>query len=185
MARPHDLSTLYCSVKRRLLLTVVCVLAGTGFLVIDAGAQSVSNGFWQAQSIYQIMTDRFFDGDPSNNNAEGTYSPNNSQGVHGGDFKGIEQKLDYIKALGATAIWISPVVLNANGQFHGYAGLDFHKVAPHWGTLADLQHMIQAAHARGILVIDDIICNHGGDIIYSTDPGWDAWVEPPAGYNLR
>ena len=117
-----------------------------------AGAQSVSNEFWQAQSIYQIITDRFFDGDASNNNAEGNYNPSDPQSVHGGDFKGIEQKLDYIKALGATAIWISPVVLNGHGQFHGYAGRDFYKVAPHWGTLADLQHMIQAGprarHAR-------------------------------------
>src|SRR5215470_941651 len=82
-------------------------------LVIATGttatAQSVSNEFWQAQSIYQIITDRFFDGDPSNNNAEGNYNPSGPTSVHGGDFKGIEQKLDYIKALGATAIWISPV----------------------------------------------------------------------------
>lgn len=152
-----------------------------------AAAQSVSNEFWQAQSIYQIITDRFFDGDASNNNAEGTYNPSGSSGtsVHGGDFKGIEQKLDYIKALGATAIWISPIVRNANGEFHGYAGRDFYQVAPHWGTLTDLQHMIQAAHARGILVIDDIVVNHGGDLTYSTDTGWAAFKEPPDGYNLR
>ncbi len=152
---------------------------------ISARAQSVSNEFWEAQSIYQIITDRFFDGDPSNNNAEGNYSPSGATSVHGGDFKGVEQKLDYIKALGATAIWISPIVQNANGEFHGYAGRDFYQVAPHWGTLADLQHMIQAAHARGILVIDDIIVNHGGDLTYSTDPGWSTWKAPPAGYNLR
>ena len=99
--------------------------------------------FWQSQSIYQIITDRFFDGDASNNNAEGNYNPSGSSGtsVHGGDFKGIEQKLDYIKALGATAIWISPVVLNATAQFHGYAGRDFYQVAPalgHAGGLAAL-----------------------------------------------
>jgi glycosidase len=154
---------------------------------LPAHGQSLSNGFWQAQSIYQIITDRFFDGDPSNNNAEGTYNPSGSSGtsVHGGDFKGIEQKLDYIKALGATAIWISPVVLNANGEFHGYAGRDFYTVAPHWGSLADLQHMIQAAHARGLLVIDDIVVNHGGDLIFSTDSGYPNFLAPPAGYNLR
>ena len=99
--------------------------------------------------------------------------------------KGIEQKLDYIKALGATAIWISPVVLNGHGQFHGYAGRDFYQVAPHWGSLADLQHMIQAAHARGMLVIDDIIVNHGDDLIYSTDSGYDGFQAPPAGYTLK
>src|SRR2546423_1376048 len=98
-------------------------------------AQSVSNGFWHAQSNYQIITDRFFDGDASNNNADGNYNPSGHTGtsVHGGDFKGIEQKLDYIKALGATAIWISPIVVNANGEFHGYSGRDFFNVDPHWG----------------------------------------------------
>jgi alpha-amylase len=153
----------------------------------NSNAQTVSNGFWQSQNIYQIITDRYFDGDASNNNAEGNYNPGSSSGsvVHGGDFKGIEQKLDYIKALGATAIWISPIVKNASGQFHGYAASDFYQVAPHWGTLADLQHMIQAAHARGILVINDIVVNHGGDLIYSTDSGFSAYKTPPDGYNLR
>ncbi len=93
--------------------------------VTRVAAQSVSNGLWQAQSIYQIITDRFFDGDPSNDNADGNYNAGGARSVHGGDFRGIEQKLDYIKALGATAIWISPVVLNGSGQFHGYAGRDF------------------------------------------------------------
>ena len=155
------------------------------FLPTPAPAQSASNGFWQAQSIYQIITDRFFDGDPSNNNAEGNYNPADSGSVHGGDFKGIEQKLDYIKALGATAIWISPIVLNGHGQFYGYAGRDFYQVAPHWGSLADLQHMIAAAHARGILVIDDIVVNHGDDLIYSTDSGYPNFLAPPAGYTLK
>src|SRR5271165_4043070 len=161
------------------------------FVLVNLGwatrisAQSASNGLWQAQSIYQIITDRFFDGDPANNNADGNYNPNAAWSVHGGDFKGIEQKLDYIKALGATAIWISPVVLNGSGQFHGYAGRDFYKVDPHWGSLADLQHFIAAAHARGLLVIDDIICNHGDDLIYSTDSGYGNFVYPPAGYTLK
>src|SRR5882757_9762432 len=148
-------------------------------------AQSASNSFWQAQNIYQIITDRFFDGDPNNNNADGNYSPANSGSVHGGDFKGVEQKLDYIKALGATAIWISPVVLNGHGQFHGYAGRDFYKVDPHWGSLADLQHFVAAAHARGLLVINDIVCNHGDDLIYSTDAGYANFMAPPAGYTLK
>src|SRR5580698_850940 len=98
-----------------------CLLAG---LPLGAPAQAADNQFWQRQNIYQLITDRFYDGDPSNNNADGNYDPTG----HGGDFKGIEQKLDYIKALGATAIWISPVVLNARGEFHGYAGLDFYQV---------------------------------------------------------
>ena len=152
-----------------------------------ARAQNVSNAFWQGQSIYQIITDRFYDGDVSNNNADGNYDPAGHSGtsVHGGDFKGVEQKLDYIKALGATAIWISPVVLNANGEFHGYAARDFYKVDPHWGTLADLQHLIQAAHARGLLVIDDIVVNHGGDLINSSDAGYSNFRPPPGGYVIK
>ncbi|HEX3720917.1 MAG TPA: alpha-amylase family glycosyl hydrolase [Verrucomicrobiae bacterium] len=140
-----------------------------------------------AQSIYQIITDRFYDGDPANNNADGNYDPAGHRGtsVHGGDFRGIEEKLDYIKALGVTAIWISPVVLNARGEFHGYAGRDFYKVDPHWGTVADLQHMVRAAHARGIQVIDDVVVNHGGDLIDSTDPDYPKFKYPPDGYTLR
>ena len=154
---------------------------------VHGQAQPVSDEFWQGQNIYQIITDRFWDGDPSNNNADGNYDPAGHGGtsVHGGDFKGIEQKLDYIKALGATAIWISPVVLNARGEFHGYAGRDFYKVDPHWGTLADLQHMIRAAHARGLLVIDDIVVNHGGNLLDSRDAGYPKFKYPPAGYELR
>jgi alpha-amylase len=167
-------------------LVQICIAAAflTG-LAPGLSAQTSGNSLWQRQSIYQIVTDRFFDGDPSNNNADGNYDPAGHSGVsvHGGDFKGIEKKLDYIKALGATAIWISPVVLNARGEFHGYAGRDFYKVDPHWGTLEDLQHMVRAAHDRGILVIDDIVVNHGGDLVDSSDPGYPNFN--PAGYQLR
>ena len=170
-----------------LALGASCLFAVFVSFAAQTNAQSVSNGFWQAQSIYQIITDRFYDGDPSNNNADGNYDPAGHSGtsVHGGDFKGIEQKLDYIKALGATAIWISPVVLNARGEFHGYAGLDFYKVDPHWGSLADLQHMVRAAHARGLLVIDDIVVNHGGNLLESSDPGYPNFKYPPDGYQMR
>ena len=166
---------------------VAWAMASLTLFSLRINAQAVSNGFWQAQSIYQIITDRFFDGDPSNNNADGNYDPAGDSGtsVHGGDFKGIEQKLDYIKALGATAIWISPIVVNANGEFHGYSGRDFYNVDPHWGNLAALQHMIQSAHARGLLVIDDIVVNHGADLIYSTNSGYSNFIAPPGGYLLK
>src|SRR5580658_793012 len=137
------------------------LILGLLCLPVKTMAQSASNEFWQGQSIYQIITDRFYDGDPSNDNADGNYNPQRSRGAHGGDFKGLEQKLDYIKALGATAIWISPIVRNARGEYHGYAAQDFYKVDPRWGSLGDLKHMIEAAHARGLLVIDDIVVNHG------------------------
>jgi glycosidase len=148
-------------------------------------AQSVPNRFWQAQSIYQIITDRFYDGDTNNDNAEGTYAPSGNGGssVHGGDFEGIEQKLDYLKALGATAIWISPIVLNTEGQFHGYSAWNFYEVAPHWGSISNLQHMVQAAHARGLLVIDDIVVNHAGDLVTGSGSGYPNF-NYLAGYTL-
>ncbi|MBW8864826.1 MAG: hypothetical protein JF609_07870 [Verrucomicrobia bacterium] len=164
---------------------VAVVLAAWVCFSFPANAQNATNGFWQAQSIYQVITDRFFDGDASNNNADGNFNAAGTTSVHGGDFKGLEQKLDYIKALGATAIWISPVVLNGHGQFHGYAARDFYKMDPHWGSLADLQHFVQAAHAKGLLVIDDIVCNHGDDLIYSTDAGYSTYIAPPGGYTLK
>jgi glycosidase len=172
--------------KMRSACLIIFSLIAPGFCPV-ALAQNAGNTFWQRQSIYQIVTDRFFDGDPTNDNADGNYDPAGHRGtsVHGGDFKGIEEKLDYIKSLGATAIWISPVVLNARGEFHGYAGRDFYKVDPHWGSLEDLRHLVQAAHARGILVIDDIVVNHGGSLVVSSDPGYPAFKYPPDGYTLR
>ena len=169
-------------VKVRHLFAVLCVGIAFG---LSARAQT-NLQYWQSQSIYQVITDRYYNGDTSNDNADGNYDPAGDSGtsVHGGDFKGLEKKLDYIKALGATAIWISPIVVNANGEFHGYAGRDFYNVDPHWGSLADLQHMVQAAHAHGLLVIDDIVCNHGGDLIYSTDSGYGNFIAPPGGYNM-
>jgi alpha-amylase len=153
-----------------------------GLVTMDSPAQS-SNRFWQAQSIYQIITDRFYDGNTNNDNVEGTYAPSNPTGVHGGDFAGLEQKLDYIKALGATAIWISPIVLNTEGQYHGYSAWNYYEVAPHWGSITDLQNVVQAAHARGLKVIDDIVLNHAGDLVTGSGSGWPNYSYPK-GYTL-
>ena len=142
--------------------------------------------FWRKQNIYQIITDRFFDGDPSNNNYNGNYTPATGGLPHGGDFKGIEQKLDYIKALGATAIWISPVVRNANGDYHGYAATDFYNVDPRFGTMADLQRLVSEAHKRGLLVVNDVVVNHGSVWVDSADAGWgNTFRYPPSGYTLK
>jgi glycosidase len=158
---------------------MVLLTVGLGLLAAKLHAQT-TNLFWQRQNIYQIITDRFYDGNTNNDNAEGTYAPNNPTGVHGGDFAGIEQKLDYIKALGATAIWISPIVLNTEGQFHGYSAWNFYEVAPHWGSITDLQNLVRAAHARGLLVIDDIVVNHAGDLVRSSGSSFNY----PTGYTL-
>ncbi len=130
---------------------------------------------WRDMNIYQIFTDRFYDGDPSNNTlSPSSFSPTHPTRVHGGDFRGIEKKLDYIKALGANAIWISPIVLNVgHGSYHGYHAYDFYSLAPHWGTMDDLRSMVASAHERGIYVLLDVVCNHGGNLIGSPDPAYN------------
>ena len=143
--------------------------------------------FWRNQNIYQIITDRFFDGDSSNNNVYGGASPSTGNKTHGGDWVGVERKLDYIKALGATAIWLSPVLKNGNGDFdyHGYAATDFYNVDPRFGNLQDLQRLVREAQKRGILVINDVVVNHASTWVDSGDGGWPNFVYPPGGYNLR
>ncbi len=95
----------FLQAHRHLACVAACFLA---WLPLRLPAQPADDRFWQQQNIYQIITDRFYDGDPSNDNADGNYDPRGRSGtsVHGGDFRGIEKKLDYIKALGATAICI-------------------------------------------------------------------------------
>jgi alpha-amylase len=144
---------------------------------------------WRNENIYFIFLDRFYDGDPSNNNVESAhgapYSPADPHAIHGGDLRGVQQKLDYIKSLGATAIWVTPLVYNVGGSaYHGYGAQDFYQLAPHWGTMTDLSNMVSAAHSRGIKVILDIVCNHTGDLIGSTDPGYPNFLAPPTGYQM-
>ena len=120
--------------------TVLIPFAALAVLAVSPGRVSAgtpSPDDWRDQSIYQIMTDRFFDGDPSNNSVEGNYDPSDGYKIHGGDWAGIEQKLDYIAGLGATALWISPVQKNAYGSYHGYSIQDFYDVAPHFGGWPD------------------------------------------------
>lgn len=140
---------------------------------------------WRNINIYHVITDRFYDGDPLNNddNPEGDTNPYGTISIHGGDFEGLEAKLDYLAMLGAKAVWISPVHLNVNGSFHGYAARDFNAIDPHWGTLDDLRNFVDAAHARGIYVIIDVVQNHLGDLATSTDWGYPNFNLD--GYNLR
>ena len=139
---------------------------------------------WRDINIYQIFTDRFYDGNPANNTlSPSSFSPTNARRIHGGDLPGIEKKLDYIQALGANAIWISPLPVNVgHSAYHGYGAHAFYALSQHWGTLAELQRMVSAAHARGIYVILDIVCNHAGNRIGSFQAGYPAWN--PAGYTL-
>lgn len=167
--------------KRRILLLVISfivVFTGCQYTAKSPGVEAaktvsvetqnneqiinVSNtggAFSSQDMIYFIMTDRFYDGDESNNQFKDV-NKNNPRAYHGGDFKGITEKLDYIKSLGATAIWITPAAENTGGGYHGYWTNDFYKVDPHLGTMEDLQNLVKEAHKRNIKVLLDYVVNH-------------------------
>ena len=118
------------------------------------------------ESIYFVITTRFYDGDPSNNAQcwDGA-SANHGDPCWRGDFKGLIEKLDYIKALGFTAVWVTPIVENASGlDYHGYHARNFSRVDHRYESGdTTFQTLIDAAHARGMKVILDIVLNHTGN----------------------
>jgi glycosidase len=119
-------------------------------------------GFSSADVMYLIMTDRFADGDPSNDgSAEEQAKP---RGWHGGDFKGIEQHLDYLQSLGVTTVWTTPVYKNVPSpqSYHGYSATNMYAVDPHFGTLDDYRHLADALHRRGMKIVLDTVPNHVG-----------------------
>lgn len=130
-------------------------------------------------SIYFVMTDRFNNGKPENDQAYvgggllgNGYDPTSPLYWHGGDFVGLTEKLPYIKGLGFTSIWITPPVVQnwvqaGSGGYHGYWGTDFTSVDPHLGTEAEFKAMVTKAHELGLKVIVDIVINHTGDVIKS------------------
>ena len=133
------------------------------------------------ESFYFVMADRFFNGDTSNDTggisggkSEHGFDPTSKGYFHGGDLAGLRQKLGYIKGLGTTAIWLTPSFKNRAVQdnngfpsagYHGYWVTDFTRIDPHFGTNAELNGLIQDAHARGMKVFFDIITNHTADVI--------------------
>ncbi|NTV39281.1 MAG: DUF3372 domain-containing protein, partial [Demequinaceae bacterium] len=133
------------------------------------------------QQFYFVMTDRFANGDPSNDAGGLTgdrlatgLDPTDKGFYHGGDLAGLRSKLDYIEGLGTTAIWLTPSFVNKPVQgtgadvsagYHGYWITDFTHIDPHLGTNAELEALIADAHSRGIKVYFDIITNHTADVI--------------------
>jgi alpha-amylase len=157
--------------------TVTFTPGATGLLLLEKDGATATPFSWSNASVYFLLTDRFFDGDPSNDNSYGTRPKDGADEVgtwHGGDWKGITAKLDHIASLGVTAIWISPIVEQVHGwvsggsgtfKHYGYAGywaLDFTRLDGNWGSEADLQALVDAAHARGIRVLVDVVLNHPG-----------------------
>ena len=120
------------------------------------------SGFSSADVMYLIMTDRFANGD-LNNDAPGNQR-SLPRGWHGGDFAGIEQHIDYLKSLGITALWTTPVVSNGAmpESYHGYAATDLYATDAHFGKLQQYRQLSDALHAKGIKLVIDLVPNHLG-----------------------
>ncbi|MEU3374556.1 pullulanase-type alpha-1,6-glucosidase [Streptomyces sp. NPDC006660] len=145
------------------------------------------------EQFYFVLPDRFANGDPANDRGglagsrlDTGYDPTDKGFYQGGDLKGITQRLDYIKGLGTTAIWLAPIFKNkpvqgtgkdASAGYHGYWITDFTQVDPHFGTNADLTRLIAAAHAKDMKVFFDVITNHTADTV--------SYAERQSGYRPK
>lgn len=143
---------------------------------------------WENANLYFLLTDRFQNGDKSNDLTLGRTKPTATlRGFMGGDIKGITQKIKsgYFNRLGVTALWFTPVVEQIHDAvdegtgntygFHGYWAKDWTRLDPNFGTEKDLARLVKAAHARGIRVVLDVVINHTGPTT-PLDPLWSGWA---------
>ncbi len=159
-------------------------------------------GFSPDDVIYLIMPDRFADGDPSNDDpviSRGLFDRKNAHFYHGGDLAGIIQHLPYLKGLGVTALWLTPVYDNTNkpnerqavggraiADYHGYGAVDYYAVDEHLGNLALLRKLVDEAHALGLKVIQDEVANHvGPDHPWVADPPKPDWFHGTRAHHIN
>jgi glycosidase len=168
-------------------LVALAVACGSSSKSASERKLHVPSPAWEDQVIYFVMTDRFANGDPSNDDqGRGEFDPSSQARYSGGDLQGIIDRLDYIQGLGATAIWITPPVANLwwdplqqFGGYHGYWARDLKKVDEHLGTLDTYRALSDALHRRGMYLIQDVVPNHMGNFITyaSYDP-----ADPTTGF---
>lgn len=135
---------------------------------------------WSDQVIYMLFIDRFQDGDSSNNDqGHNEYDPSSGAHFNGGDLQGIIDRLDYLKSLRVTAIWISPPVANQwwstpyqAAGWHGYWAVNFRQIDRHFGALEDYRRLAHELHCRGMFLIQDVVANHTANF-YTYDGGYD------------
>ena len=139
-------------------------------------------GFSSADVIYLLMPDRFANGDSLNDNVDSQSEKANrtiDYGRHGGDIKGIQDHLDYINQLGATAIWSTPLLENnyTKYTYHGYAISDLYKTDPRFGSNDEYVNFVAASHQKGLKVIMDMVSNHGGiGAWWMNDLPFEDWI---------
>ena len=147
----------------------VMIILMIPFLLITTPVFAQENGSLKEEIIYDILVDRFNNGDPTLSEQVDIHDP---YAYHGGDLQGITMKLDRIKQLGFTTITLSPIMENAPSGYHGYWVEDFYSIEEQFGTTADLNKLIEEAHGRGIKVILELPINY----VASTHP----FVEDPS-----
>jgi neopullulanase len=137
-------------------------------LALSAREQTIHQfqGLTPEDVIYLIMPDRFANGDATDDEpaeAPGSLDRSKARAYHGGDLRGIREHLDYLKDLGVTTLWLTPIVKNgATEDYHGYGAVDLYAVEPHLGNLRDYQELVSAAHQRHMKVLFDVVPNHVG-----------------------
>lgn len=174
-----------------MLALLAWVMVGAPALSADRGPLHVPSPDWRDQIIYFVMIDRFDDGDPDNNDqGAGEYDPTSNAKYSGGDLRGIARRIDYIRGLGATAVWITPPVANQwwnvdgrYGGYHGYWAEDFMSVDAHYGTLADYKALSRTLHGAGMYLVQDVVVNHTANF-FAYAGGWDR-ADPAANLVLR
>ncbi len=169
--------TLKQTLKTSLLASVVAITAACSSSKETAEDTSYLSRDVRDDVFYFVMPDRFENGDTSNDNgsktiaiSQGGFDPKSNGHYHGGDMRGLINKLDYLQDMGITAIWLTPIMRNQAVQgdssgYHGYWTLDFTQIDPHLGSNEELKELIDKAHSKGMKVFFDIITNHTADVI--------------------
>lgn len=169
------------------------VYTTTAFVTVTERDKSNGDFDWDEAVIYFAVTDRFFDGNTSNNDAYGIGDYDTSEeggsSYHGGDFSGLNKKLDYLQDLGVNTIWITPVVENITQDlssdeglsaygYHGYWASDFTEINKHLGSKEEFKALLDAAHSRNMKIMVDVVLNHAG---YETENYFNSLLKDEAG----
>ncbi|MDF1478701.1 alpha-amylase family glycosyl hydrolase [Leifsonia sp. H3M29-4] len=170
------------------LLAAAVMLLGSVAVPAQADPPPSPGLLEEGDVIYQVLVDRFYDGDSSNNDtSNGEYDPDDLGFYHGGDWAGLTEKLEYIANLGVTAIWLSPVSDqqplsrdNNEASYHGYFTRDFATPNEHFGDTAELQDLIDTAHGLGLKMILDVVPNHTADYFNGTATTYSPSTYKPA-----
>src|ERR1035437_2447886 len=146
-------------------------------------------GFSRDDVIYLIMPDRFADGDPSNDQpsgSNGVYDRSQPKTYHGGDLRGIRQHLEYLRDLGVTTLWLTPVWKNTDSDYHGYHVVDFYALDDHMGSMPEYQALVADAHRLGMKVLIDYVVNHTGPHHpWTNDPPTPTWLHGTPAHHLE